>query len=207
MTDPADAVIGLYERHAARYVEDRSRVGWNERAWLDRFCGLLPAGGSVLDIGCGCGDPVARHLIDRGYAVDGVDSSATLIGRCRERFPLSTWRVADMRTLALGRVYDGLLAWDSLFHLNHDDQRAMFGVFARHAARGAVLMFTSGPSHGEALGSYHGEVLYHASLASAEYRALLNVQGFAVQAHVTEDPECGGHTIWLARRDPETAVP
>ena len=33
-----------------------------------------------------------------------------------------------------------------------------------------------------------------------EYRALLAGNSFAVVAHRAEDPECGGHTLWLARR-------
>src|SRR5215470_19835917 len=90
-----------------------------------------------------------------------------------------------------------VLAWDSFFHLRQDDQRAMFAIFRRHAAPKAALMFTSGPQHGEAIGTYQGEPLYHASLAPDEYRALLDERGFEVVAHVAEDPGCGGRTIWL----------
>ncbi len=61
-------------------------------------------------------------------------------------------------------------------------------------------MFTSGPAYGEAIGSFAGERLYHASLDPAEYRALLAENGFAVVAHAVEDPGCGGHTVWLAQR-------
>jgi len=62
-------------------------------------------------------------------------------------------------------------------------------------------MFTSGGSYGEAIGSYRGEPLYHASLAPEEYRALLGSTGFRVVAHIVEDPNCGGHTIWLAQAE------
>jgi hypothetical protein len=48
----------------------------------------------------------------------------------------------------------------------------MFAIFKRHAASGAALMFTSGPSAGEMVGSYRGEPLYPAGLDRAEYRAL-----------------------------------
>jgi hypothetical protein len=60
-------------------------------------------------------------------------------------------------------------------------------------------MFTSGPAHGEAIGSLGGELLYHASLDPAEYRSLLDLNGFRVVSHVVEDAGCGGHTIWLAQ--------
>lgn len=198
MATDADAIIGHYSRHGRAWDAARGKTLF-ERAWLDRFLHALPAGKTILDIGCGSGDPIARYCRDAGFAVTGIDSSDTLIELCRERFPDGDWQVADMRSLALGRRFSGLIAWDSFFHLDHDDQRAMFAVFRAHAAPGAALMFTSGPSHGEAIGEFAGERLYHASLDPAEYRSLLAASGFDVAAHRVGDPECGGRTIWLAR--------
>ena len=117
----------------------------------------------------------------------------------RSKFPMRDWIVADMRNLSLDRVFDGIVAWDSFFHLRQDDQRHMFQIFKNHAAPYAALMFTSGTCDGEAIGSYCGEPLYHASLDPDEYRSLLNENGFAVVSHVVEDPTCYGHTIWLAQ--------
>lgn len=200
MTTASSAIIDLYERHAAAFDRLRGRTSM-EAPWLDRFLALVPERATILDIGCGSGEPIARSFLDRGYAVTGADSSPSLIELCRQRFLQAEWHVQDMRRLALGRHFDGLIAWDSFFHLTQSDQRAMFPVFASHAASGAALMFTSGPSHGEAIGTFEGEPLYHASLDPAEYRALLAENGFSVIAHVAEDESCGGHTIWLARRD------
>src|SRR5688572_10892954 len=120
-----DRIIELYERHAAAWDRMRGR-DLHERPWLDRFAAELPAGGTILDIGCGMAEPVARYLIGKGFAITGVDSSPSLIGMCRSRFPEQSWLVADMRALALGRRFDGILAWHSLFHLSPDDHRAMF---------------------------------------------------------------------------------
>jgi len=199
MTHDADRIIGLYQHHASTFDRDRNRTLF-EKEWLDRFRALIPDGGALLDLGCGVGEPIARYLIEAGYSLTGVDSAPSMIAMCRERFPAQTWRVADMRELALARTFDGIIAWDSFFHLTPDDQRQIFPVFAAHAAPRAALMFTSGPAHGEAIGAYQGEALYHASLDPAEYRALLTESGFTVEAHAVEDPDCGGHTIWLARR-------
>jgi hypothetical protein len=99
----------------------------------------------------------------------------------------------------LGKRFRGVIAWDSFFHLKHEDQRRMFPIFRDHSAPRAALLFTSGPSHGEVIGSYRGEPLYHASLAGAEYRSLLRSNGFAVVEHVMEDPDCGHHTVWLTQ--------
>jgi SAM-dependent methyltransferase len=199
MSEPADRIIDLYQRRAREWDKARGTTLF-ERAWLDRFTALLPPGGRVLDIGCGSGEPIARHLIEQRFAVTGVDSAAAMIAMCAARFPSAAWQVADMRQLALGRRFDGLIAWDSFFHLRPEDQRAMFPIFGAHAAPKATLMFTSGTSLGEAIGTFHGEPLYHGSLDPTEYRALLAEQAFPVVAHTVEDPTCGGHTIWLAQR-------
>ncbi|WP_353186954.1 class I SAM-dependent methyltransferase [Bosea sp. (in: a-proteobacteria)] len=198
MTSPADAVIDLYQRHAATYDGLRGKL-LMEGPWLARFRALLAPDATILDIGCGTGQPIARHLNEQGHAVTGVDSAPAMIALCRTRFPEGDWQVADMRRLALGRRFGGLIAWDSFFHLTPEDQRAMFKVFANHAAPGAALLFTSGPAHGEAIGSFAGEALYHGSLDPQEYRALLAENGFSVIDHTVEDPSCGGHTIWLAQ--------
>jgi SAM-dependent methyltransferase len=199
VTSSSDDIIDLYERHAHDFATDRGRALAGEEDWLRQFTRLLPPTATILDIGCGSGEPIARYLIEKGFAVTGVDPSPTLISLCRERFPDRTWHVADMRHLALGTTFGGLLAWDSFFHLTPADQREMFAVFKRHAANGAALMFTSGGSLGESIGSYHGDPLYHASLSPEEYESLLDASGFRIVAHVTEDPTCGHHTIWLAQ--------
>lgn len=199
MSTEFDRIIDLYQRKAANWDADRGRSLF-EKPWLDRFLSLLPNRGSVLDLGCGSGEPIARYFIECGYDVTGVDSSPALISLCTERFPGSTWTVADMRRLDLGRRFDGIVAWDSFFHLTPDDQRGMFPIFGAHVAAKGALLFTSGPARGVAIGSFHGEPLYHASLDIDEYRSLLDQCGFDVVAHVVEDPACGRHTVWLARR-------
>jgi SAM-dependent methyltransferase len=191
-------VIGLYQRHAAAFDAERGKALF-ERPWLDRFRAALVPNLPVLDLGCGSGEPMAGYLIEQGHDVVGVDSSPAFIDLCRRRFPEQRWVVEDMRTLALPERFGGLLAWHSFFHLTPEDQRAMFPLFARHAPPGAALMFTSGPEHGERIGAFQGDALYHASLAPAAYEALLGANGFDVLAYAPEDPACGGATIWLAQ--------
>ena len=198
-TPDASGIIDLYQRKAQDWLESRATANLFEKPWLDRFRALLPPAAPIIDIGCGSAEPMAGYLIGLGHPVFGVDSSPAMIDACRKQFPMQEWIVADMRELALPRQFSGVLAWDSFFHLGYDDQRRMFPMFRQHSAPNAALMFTSGPVHGEAIGSFGGEPLYHASLDPAEYRSLLDRNGFRVVSHVAEDPTCGGHTIWLAQ--------
>jgi trans-aconitate methyltransferase len=197
MPSEADHIPDRYQRHGPAWDKERSK-SLTEKSWLDKFLSLLPSKPTILDIGCGSAEPIARYFIAQGCNLTGADSASTLIAICKDRFPDHEWIVADMRQLSLNRRFDGILAWDSFFHLCPEDQRRMFPIFREHATPGASLMFTSGTSYGEAIGSYKGEPLYHGSLDESEYRTLLNENGFNVVSHVTEDPTCNYHTIWLA---------
>ncbi len=117
-----------------------------------------------------------------------------MIAIASTRFPAARLLVGDMRALPLQRSFDAIVAWHSLFHLPPDDQRAMFQTFARHLDPGGLLMFTSGSEAGEVWSENGGEALYHASLAEADYRSLLEAHGFQVLRHAADDPDCGGAT-------------
>lgn len=204
MTSPADNIIPLYQQNSAFW--DSQRNGAQEDSprcevpWLERFLAQLPPNGHILDIGCGTGEPIAGYFIRQGFNVTGIDGAPAQIARCRKRFPQQRWLVNDMRTLDLGTRFDGIVAWDSFFHLPQADQRKMFAVFLAHAADRAALMFTSGPDQGEAIGEFCGKPLFHASLSPTEYINLLHQHQFSVVEHRVEDPECGFHTVWLAVR-------
>ncbi len=195
-------IRAVYEAVARQFDRDRSKV-LMERHYLEALLSRLGGQREILDLGCGTAEPIAKFFIDAGCRVTGVDAAAAMIAICRERYPDGNWLEADMRGLDLGRRFDAIIAWDSFFHLDPQDQRAMFPVFARHAAPGALLLFTSGPHAGVAMGEIYGHALYHASLDSSEYENLLAAQGFRVLQHRAEDPDCGGHTVWLAQRPAE----
>ena len=156
MNSLADRITDHYERHALAWDADRRAAAWNDRRWIDHFVGLLPPAAAVLDLGCGGGEPVASSMVAGGLQVTGVDSSPTLIALCRNRMPNQQWVRADMRSVSLGRRFDGVLAWDSFFHLRHDDQRGMFPIFAEHSATGGILMFNAGLAHGEGIRALAG---------------------------------------------------
>jgi SAM-dependent methyltransferase len=195
----AEDLRAVYEAEAARFDRDRNR-SLIERKWLDPFLALIPAGAPVLDIGCGAGEPIARHLIERGHPVTGVDFAAAMLAIARARFPEEEWLQADMRALDLGARFGGIVAWDSFFHLTRGEQRAVVPRFARHLLPGGALLFTSGPADAEATGAVGGRPVHHASLSPAAYAALLEANGLAVRAFLAEDADCAGHSVWLARR-------
>ncbi|QQA44737.1 class I SAM-dependent methyltransferase [Pelagovum pacificum] len=197
-----EEVLSTYEQVGPEWSRLRSRTLF-ERRWLDRFIACAPAGAGkhrrVLDLGCGTGIPLASYMAERGCLITGVDGAASMVTGFRANLPNATVHHADMRGLDLGETFDAILAWDSFFHLNAADQRAMFPVFAAHAADRAALMFTTGDHAGTAIGDVGGSPIFHESLDPDDYRELLDAAGFDVLDFKAQDPDCGGHTIWLAR--------
>ncbi len=197
----AEETACVYERQAAVFDRQRPR-GLHEQGWLERFAALLPAGGSVLDVGCGAAEPFPAWFMGRGFRVTGVDVATTMLALARARFPDGDWRHADMRRLRLGERFDGILGWHSFFHLTREEQRATLPRLVGHLAPHGALMLTVGPSEGEAIGRVGDEPVHHASLDPEEYERILTDLGLGIVRFVAEDPTCGGSTILLARKRP-----
>ncbi len=195
----ANHIIEIYRKHARAWVQARGDVLY-EKVWLDRFLALVPQHATILDLGCAAGTTIANYFIEQGHFITGVDRSEVMIAMAQQRFPSQIWINADMRDLNLQKPFNGIVAWDSFFHLTRADQAKMFECFAQHASCGTVLMFSSGPENGEAIGDMFGDALYHASLSPEEYTILLHRYGFRVIDMVAEDPACTGHTVWLAQK-------
>ncbi|WP_448699783.1 class I SAM-dependent methyltransferase [Mucilaginibacter sp. AW1-3] len=191
-------VYEVYNKIAVWFSENRY-AGLMEKSYLDDLIELIPAGGAVLDLGCGTGKPIMEYLLSQKLKVAGVDASSEMLKIAEANFPDVQFILQDMRSLKLNQKFDAIIAWHSFFHLPAVDQPGMFGVFEKHIDPNGVLLFTSGPKSGEAWGMNGGENLFHASLAPDEYKTLLSDHHFKVLKYVAEDPECGGATVWMAQ--------
>jgi len=87
-TETREILGRAVEEHG--YLELERRYRGTEEEILDRISVYLPwlktipAGASVLDLGCGRGESLAL-LRDQGIPARGVDSSARMVALCRER--------------------------------------------------------------------------------------------------------------------------
>jgi len=200
VTHPAaDRIISLYQDKAADWIRDRGAAlrrhegDWDEVVWLDRFTAGWPPGARVLDVGCGSGWPMGAALLECGFKVVGLDASPGLIAHACQTLPHGDWRLGDMRLSLPDSAFHGVLAWHSLFHLTPEAQTHVLPVLAARVAEGGRLMFTAGPTHGEAIGEWRGEPLYHGSLAPEAYHRLLTEAGLTVE-------KGGDQGVWMARR-------
>lgn len=105
--------LRYYDSNAARFVADTVHV---DMADLHaRFLAHIPAGGLILDAGCGSGRD-SKAFIDAGLRVRAFDASAKLARLAQELIgqPVEVQRFDDITERA---CYDGIWACASLLHV------------------------------------------------------------------------------------------
>jgi cyclopropane fatty-acyl-phospholipid synthase-like methyltransferase len=131
-----------YEQAADHFMSARNpRIGVAAvRQWSES----LAPGSAILDLGCGHGVPISQVLIDEGFALFGVDASATLIKAFRERFPNARAECAAVEdSQFFQRKFDGIIAWGLMFLLSPDIQVNLFHKIANTLNPGGKFLFTA----------------------------------------------------------------
>jgi SAM-dependent methyltransferase len=184
----------VYERHATAWDRHRPKM-LLEKAWLERFLEHVPVGGTILDLGCGAGEPIIGYLLERDRKVVGVDFAAAMLDIARRRYPGARFLQQDIRHLDLDGTFEGALSWDGSFHLTREEQSGLIAALGRLLAPGAPVMLTVGPEDGEITGVVEGHLVYHSSLSPEAYRQGLAENGFVDIEFVAEDPDCDQHSV------------
>ncbi|MFG2512560.1 class I SAM-dependent methyltransferase [Streptomyces sp. NPDC048584] len=119
---------------------------------LGDLCRQIPAGGTVLDLGCGGGVPVARTLAAAGYRVTGIDISEVQIRRARERVPHAEFIRGDATAVSFGAAsFDAVVSFFALIQIPLAEQPPLLRKTAGWLRPGGCFVATMG--HGEWTGT------------------------------------------------------
>lgn len=144
LSDPKDLVRSGYDAVSHLYRGDaESHEPYS--SWIAALEGLISRGAAVLDLGCGCGVPVARSLAQHGYCVTGVDFSAVQIQRARALTPTATFVQADASDVAFpARSFDAIVCLYTLIHIPLEEQRQLLHRMAAWLRQGGWLLAITG---------------------------------------------------------------
>lgn len=95
----------------------------------------VPAGGSILELGCGTGR-ITRQLLARGFLVVAVDNSAAMLAHVD---PGAETILADVETLDLERRFDAALLASNLVNTESAELRRAFLACCRRHANVVVI--------------------------------------------------------------------
>ena len=76
-----DPTIEYYDRNADQFVRDT--VGVDVEALYEPFLERVPAGGKILDAGCGSGRD-SKAFLDLGFQVVSLDASEEMVRRATQ---------------------------------------------------------------------------------------------------------------------------
>jgi SAM-dependent methyltransferase len=199
VADGYDAMAGVWEEFAAAVSADP------RRAWLDQLVACTPAGGAVVELGCGSGTEETRELARR-FDLTAVDLSRRQLRHAQARVPEARYVHADLLEVGFGE--SSLDAVASFYVLNHVPRELLGGLFSRiHSwlRPGGHLLASLGCSdqpgwHGEWL----GVPMFFSSHLPAENGRLLRTAGFELRRDevvTIEEPDGPVAFQWiLARR-------
>ena len=184
--------FAYYEKNARNFIEET--IDADMRELHQAFLRRIPAGGHILDLGCGSGRD-GRAFMAAGYTVAFVDASQEM---CKAVKVLTgqTCACSTFADYMPQERFDGIWACASLLHLRQADVRGIIEKFLKFLLPGGCfyMSFKYGNFSGERDGRFFTD-LTEESLRDI----LFGIEGMkTVETRVTADVRCGrSERKWL----------
>jgi len=133
-----------YDKIAEEYATARGKLGRRDRKYLNRLLERLPEGSSILDLGCGSGEPVTKLLAERREVV-GVDVSRRQIQLARKNVPEATFFVGDMAEISFpDEAFDAIVSLIAIIHVPREEHAELFRRMHAMLKEGGLILLTLG---------------------------------------------------------------
>ena len=198
----AEATASAYDLIAERWL-DRNFGRQDGVAQHARALAFLDdaAAGWALNVGCGCNTRFNALLRGRGLALEGIDVSGRMLALARVADPVVVLHQADVCNWPPPRRYRFISAWDSIWHVRLDRQRALLrGLMATLEPRG-VFVFSAGglDAAGEHCDDAMGPEVYYATLGIPGLLEVIRESG-CVCRHLEFDQWPQNHLVLIVQR-------
>ena len=171
----------------------------------------MPPQAKVLDLGCGTGNPIAEHIVERGFRVVGVDQSKELLKIAKTVVPEAELIHGDMVEIEFTEKFAAAVAWDSVFHVERRLHSAVYRKLANSLEIGGRLLLSVGGSDAEDSASddsgaegftseMFGHRFFYSGYAPKVARKLLEAEGFEIEVWEVDDPSSRGYIAVIARK-------
>jgi cyclopropane fatty-acyl-phospholipid synthase-like methyltransferase len=198
-----DIVRQGYDKISHAYRGDKAKAEAEQYlSWLSELTPLLAPDSAVLDLGCGCGVPVAQEL-SKNFQVTGVDFSPVQIARAKQLAPNAHFLCADMSEVDFAPSgFAAIVAFYSLIHVPLEEQPALFAKIRTWLQPGGYFMAIVG--HKAWTGTQNdwlapGTTMYWSHADAETYQQWLQDRGFSLlwSRFIPEGKR--GHTLIMAR--------
>lgn len=171
-------------------------------------------GAKVLDLGCGAGDPIAKHIVEKGYRVVGVDQSKAMLEIARREVPEAEFIHADMVEIEFKELFAAAVVWDSAFHVERKYHSALYRKLSDALEiNGRLLLSVGGSDADDGAGQkgftseMFGQTFFYSGYDPKVARGLIEAAGFEIELWEVDDPSSRGHIAVIARKSSVQRIP
>ena len=200
--DPKKIVQQGYDKISYQYRSDDGRFMPSDYAdWLAELTPLVPGGAPLLELGCGCGVPVAQILAP-DYDYLGVDISPVQVERAINLVENGRFHTADISQLTFpDEQFAAIISFYTIIHLPLAEQPALLADIYRWLKPGGYFLATVG--HTAWTGTeadWLGAAMYWSHADEDTYRQwLVDLQFELLWTRFIPEGD-GGHTLLLAQK-------
>jgi len=168
-------ILEVYTELAPSYDHIReTEYNTDNKDQLEMLAQLLPAKASILDAGCGTGNPVLKFFSELGHDVVGSDVTPGQLEFVKIHAPNAKTLCCDTAELNLpDETFDLVTSFYSMMHMNVERQTKSFEIFHKILKKGGYLFIT---------------LMSEAHTGSPEFSGLKNYEGYGFPIfHTTPD--------------------
>jgi ubiquinone/menaquinone biosynthesis C-methylase UbiE len=202
--DPKSLVERGYDRVAHDYARLEGEAEWPRMRWLGKLLDQLEPGSSVLDLGCGSGDP-ADVEIAKKHRITGVDISQTQIDLARQNVPRGHFLHGDASSIELPAAsFDAVISFYALEHIPREEHETILRrIHQWLREEGLLLLSMEAGEYDDVMGEWLGVPMFLSCFDPETTKRLVNAAGFELLETAIETQVEGSHEVpylWLLAR-------
>lgn len=175
-----EVVESGYDRLGNTYTTERGKFdNWTE---IEAFTARLPEHAEILDAGSGTGIPIARHLVQTGFKVTGIDLSKTMVETARKNVPDASFRQMNMTAIDLPPdSFDGVISCYAIIHVPKETHAGIFESFHRILKPRGVMLVSVACWEWEEVADYLGVDMFWSHFDPDKTESLIRNAGFTIE--------------------------
>jgi len=204
--DQKNVVERGYDQVAYDYACLEGEIKWPRMQWLKKLLNRLEPDSSVLDLGCGSGDPADIEIV-KTHKVTGVDISQTQINLARQKVPSGHFIHGDAGSVDFPLAsFDAVVSFYTLEHIPREEHRYVLErIYKWLKAGGFLLISMEAEDYDNVTGNWLGVPMFISSFKPEVMKQLVIGEGFelletAIETQVEGKVEIPYH--WILARKP-----
>ena len=182
MSNNSKQIVELgYDQVVSDYANLEGKREWPRMRWLKKVLSQLEPGSSVLDLGCGSGDPAAIEIA-KAHQVSGVDISQAHIDLARQNVPSGNFQQGDVGSVDFSSAsFEAVVSFYTLEHIPRREHQAILERIYQWLRPGGLLLFSiEAADLDDVTGEWLGVPMFFSIFPPETMRAMVKAANFEI---------------------------